>query len=99
MHPAPVVWVVDTGSSRWHDRLSLCMDTSQTPEHGKPYTARALRRVHAPQRMCDDKTYRCAHQKAAAIMTENMPHSRRSGVPVNRPTLAMLDRIVSAEHR
>lgn len=36
------------------------------------------------------------HQKAAAIMTENMPHMSRSGVDVKTLTLAMLERIVSA---
>lgn len=37
-----------------------------------------------------------AYQKAAAIMTENMPHISRSGVEVKRETCAMLERIVSA---
>ena len=27
---APVVWVVDTGSPRWHDRLSLRAQMGQT---------------------------------------------------------------------
>ena len=36
------------------------------------------------------------YQNAAAIITENMPHSRRSGVELKSETLAMLDLMVSA---